>query len=231
MVELYLSRLALDPRRYKVQRALADCHILHQHVLAGFPTASTPHAREEFGVLYRLDFDPRTTAPTLVVQSIVPPDWTEWEGSGLLAAGATPQTKDIATAYAAIGPKTRLRFRLRANPTRRINSSRAGTTPLAGKRVELRDEIGQRDWLARKADQCGFDVIGANVRQGDALGGKQHGRQRRNNQIQSLTFAMVTFDGMLEVTAAESFRQALLQGIGSGKAYGFGLLSVAPARE
>ena len=44
-----------------------------------------------------------------------------------------------------------------------------------------------------------------------------------------LTFASVLFEGVLEVTDAERFRQALEQGIGSAKAYGFGLLSIAPA--
>jgi CRISPR system Cascade subunit CasE len=39
----------------------------------------------------------------------------------------------------------------------------------------------------------------------------------------------VLYEGELEVTDTAAFRQALEKGIGSGKAYGFGLLSVAPA--
>jgi CRISPR system Cascade subunit CasE len=39
----------------------------------------------------------------------------------------------------------------------------------------------------------------------------------------------VVFEGRLRVTDAEAFRRALAAGIGSGKAFGFGLLSVAPA--
>jgi len=46
-----------------------------------------------------------------------------------------------------------------------------------------------------------------------------------------MTFGAATFEGILEVTDAEKFRQSLKQGIGTGKAYGFGLLSVAPVRE
>lgn len=45
---------------------------------------------------------------------------------------------------------------------------------------------------------------------------------------QRLTFGDVLFEGRLMVTDAALFRQTLEQGIGSGKAYGFGLLSVAP---
>jgi CRISPR system Cascade subunit CasE len=40
----------------------------------------------------------------------------------------------------------------------------------------------------------------------------------------------VQFEGDLEVTDAAAFRAALAQGIGSGKAYGFGLLSIARPR-
>ena len=44
---------------------------------------------------------------------------------------------------------------------------------------------------------------------------------------QRLSFGSVVFDGRLEVTDADSFREVLANGIGSGKAFGFGLLSVA----
>lgn len=230
MSELFLSRLQLDPTHQKVQQALANCHALHQHIMGALPTATTPQAREEFGVLYRIDFDAKIRTPTLLVQSAARPDWTSIGNAGLLATSA-PEIKEIATSYAMLAPSTRLRFRLRANPTRRINRSHAGIDPLAGKRVELRDEQGQRDWLTRKAGQSGFDVIGVQIQPGDALGGKQRGRRGTGGDARALIFATVTFDGVLEVTDAEVFRAALRQGIGSGKAYGFGLLSVAPARE
>jgi CRISPR system Cascade subunit CasE len=230
MSELYLSRLQLDPRNRMVQRALADCHTLHQHLLGALPTATTPQPREEFGVLYRIDVDPRTGISTLLVQSAARPDWGRSGALGLLGDQA-PAIKEIGTAYSAIAPAARLRFRLRANPTRRVNRSRAGNDPLAGKRVEIRGEKEQRDWLDRKGEQCGFQVIDVQVRPGDALGAKQRGRRTAGDQTQQLTFATVIFDGKLEVTDAEQFRTALRQGIGSGKAYGFGLLSVAPDRE
>ena len=39
----------------------------------------------------------------------------------------------------------------------------------------------------------------------------------------------VTYEGMLTVTDAELFRQALTQGIGREKAYGMGLLTIMRA--
>ena len=231
MSEVFLSRLRLDPRRRDVQRALADCHVLHQQILTGFATARTPNAREEFGILYRLEVEQKSGAPALLVQSMAPPDWSRWHGPGLLSAGEVPEMREISAALDAIALGMRLRFRLRANPTRRVHRSHAGMDPMAGKRVELRDEQGQRDWLKGKAEQCGFRVIGVQVRPGDALGGKQRGRRGTGDDARRLTFATVIFDGVLEVTDAERFHGALRQGIGSGKAYGFGLLSVAPAQR
>jgi CRISPR system Cascade subunit CasE len=42
-----------------------------------------------------------------------------------------------------------------------------------------------------------------------------------------LTFGAVVFDGMLEVSDPGRLRSALRHGIGSAKAFGFGLLSLA----
>lgn len=48
--------------------------------------------------------------------------------------------------------------------------------------------------------------------------------------VKRLTFGAVQFEGLLEITDVEKFKHTLADGIGSGKAYGFGLLSIAPAR-
>jgi len=40
----------------------------------------------------------------------------------------------------------------------------------------------------------------------------------------------VRYDGLLEVLDEERFRESLLSGIGPAKAFGFGLLSIAPVR-
>ena len=40
-----------------------------------------------------------------------------------------------------------------------------------------------------------------------------------------------SYEGILEVTNADNFRDTLVRGIGPAKAFGFGLLSVAPIRS
>lgn len=43
-----------------------------------------------------------------------------------------------------------------------------------------------------------------------------------------MTFHAVRFEGYLQVTDGDRFREILKNGLGSAKAYGFGLLSLAP---
>jgi CRISPR system Cascade subunit CasE len=51
------------------------------------------------------------------------------------------------------------------------------------------------------------------------------GKQHSGNAIRIFS---VLYDGILTVSEAESFRNALQTGIGHGKAMGLGLLSVVP---
>jgi CRISPR system Cascade subunit CasE len=236
---MYLSRLALNPRHRQVQRDLADCHALHRRVLAAFP-ATNPgaDARAYFGVLYRLDIDPRSGIPILLVQSRIEPNWQiSIADSSLLALDGdqeNPACKSVAAAFAALTDGTVLRFRLRANPTRRL-----ATPP--GKRVDLRRESDQIAWLHRKGEQSGFALppLAANADVPDLSvvpEGIRSGRRVRTDGASSnagagqMSFGSVVYEGRLQIVEADRFRQALGAGIGSGKAFGFGLLSVAPDR-
>jgi CRISPR system Cascade subunit CasE len=233
---IYLSRLLLDPRARPVRRDIGDCQELHRTVLSAFPdTAGKVKAREEFAVLHRLDLE-RDRA-TLVVQSAVEPRWDGLPPEYLLPRENNPACKPVARLYAGLGSGVRLRFRLRANPTKRLNVAHPGGRLGPGKRVDIRREEEQLAWLARKGQQGGFTLCRAraypditNVRSvpSQAIGDRRGGP---SPQKPRLVFGAVTFDGVLEITDAEAFRRTLTVGIGSGKAYGFGLLSIAPLRE
>jgi CRISPR system Cascade subunit CasE len=58
------------------------------------------------------------------------------------------------------------------------------------------------------------------INEGQAVGRKPPGPHR-------MTFQSVRFEGLLTVIDPERFCQTLAAGIGSAKAFGFGLLSVA----
>ncbi len=122
-----------------------------------------------------------------------------------------------------------LRFRVRANVVRRMAAG-----PFKGKRVGVgTNRALAMEWLWRKAESSGFQPqfqpTGTEgwderwiVRSGWSFAG-------RAEEDQSIRLQWTEFDGLLAVTDPTLFRAALAAGIGPAKAFGFGLLSIAPA--
>lgn len=233
---MFLSCLTLDPRSRAVRRDLANCQELHRTVMAALPQApeGVP-ARDHFQVLYRVELPRRPGPVRLLVQSAVEPSWQHLP-PGYLAREV--EAKPLAELLGKLVDGLQLRFRVRANPTRKTGTSskaeRLSGSRQNGKRVPVApDDL--ESWLKRRGEAGGFRVLQASQDVGppkpdawisrgtEVAGWRAVGETRRR-----LTFAAVQFDGRLEVTDAEGFRRTLAEGIGSGKAYGFGLLSVGP---
>lgn len=220
---MYLSRVILNPTSRQVQHDLADCQALHSTILKAFPLKALDSidAREQFGVLYRTDVDSQGNM-YLYVQSHVAPNW---EFLPLGYAASLPVSKPVGELYERITSGTILGFTLRANTTRKVGTTSKteriqGGQKSNGRRVFLTRSEEQLEWLERKAQGCGFKVLAVNLRHEDSRG--------RHADSHRLRFLGVVFEGALTVTDRVLFLDALRQGIGPGKAYGFGLLSVAP---
>lgn len=205
---MFLSRIVL-PESVQAARFLADWHQLHDAVLTSCP-------RGDERALFRLETPGRRgDQPTAVlVQSDTPPLWTSrvWP-SGTQFDVPKPISIEVTRGL-------RLRYRLRANPTvkRKVNGKDNG------RRDAVTGEERQLEWFQRKAATGGFRVCSCVIVDETELEfGKPDGR--------SLTFRSVLFEGVLEVGDAAVFTRTLRVGIGSGKAFGFGLLSIAPARS
>ncbi len=243
--ELFLSRLSLNLHDRAVRRDLADCQAMHRRILSAFGDAEGKTARAEFGVLYRVERGTRTNMTAVLVQSSERPDWSRLPAQYLREHEAdNPACKSVGDKYAGLKAGMRLRFRLRANPTRKIETKTlADGKRRNGKRVELRDEAEQAAWLERKAPQHGFRLcIVRSIDEDKRTGLRKSQDEVANNggdvassgedkrvRPPRLTFASVLFEGELIVTDKKLFVAALEGGIGTGKAYGFGLLSLAPA--
>jgi CRISPR system Cascade subunit CasE len=244
---LYLSRLILDMNCRQVWNELAHPYEMHRTLMRAFPqpSGSDVEAKKRFGVLFRADTDEPTGRVIVYVQSHVPPDWSFLSSlSDYLCADVAspnPACKDVAEAYRQLQDAQVLSFRLRANPTKRVGESSGGDNALKGKRVGLVREEEQLQWLIRKGKRCGFEILVKEVR--DRSGevhqiprvkvcpeGKQKGRKREGGHPREMTQLAVRFDGLLQITNADAFREALAYGIGPAKAFGFGLLSIAPVR-
>jgi CRISPR system Cascade subunit CasE len=245
---MHLSRLILDPRPREVRRDLADCHDLHRTIMSVFPhlEGDGEAARERLGVLFRVEPSPRAGGPPVVlVQSNVLPDWTRLPMGYLLGPGDSrdnPACRSVEERYQALALGTRLRFRLRANPTKKIDT-RSGPNgeQRNGRRIPLAGDDERLGWLARKAATGGFRVLTVRERAEvpdartsnlEKIAGWREGPDHTGQlATRKLTFASVLFDGYLEVTDAARFFETLRQGIGPAKAYGFGLLSIARPGE
>ncbi len=240
-MELFLTRIELNPGSFDVRRDLANPQDLHRTLSGAFPAIEvrddvppsqrmTP--RRLYNLLYRVEYDRRTGTAVLLVQSGVAPRW-----ESLRNGYATKiECKTLHERYSAIENGMSLIFRLHANPSKRVARSDSSADArfldnAKRRRVDIRDRAGRISWLERKGLDCGFEILRVTVKEPVPLPGLatrslvKFSRDRGNDQV---TIGSVLFEGVLQVTDAESLRVALTCGVGPGKAYGFGLLSVAP---
>ncbi|MDB5311580.1 MAG: CRISPR-associated protein Cas6/Cse3/CasE, subtype [Gemmataceae bacterium] len=226
---MFLSKLTLNMRDRIARRDLASPYEMHRTILSvGFDRVP----KEDIGrVLFRTDEDRSGRAPPVVlVQSDREPDWSR------LPAGYTadrPECKPFDPQFRA---GQRLRFRLRANPTKRVAAQNVALGPaLAGKRVGLLTEPDQTRWFLQKCGAGGFQIPGRwEENDGKSIPNFRmdiipEGRLWNGKGGAGGWFLTVRFEGVLEVTDPAAFRNTVFAGIGPAKGFGFGLLSVAPA--
>jgi CRISPR system Cascade subunit CasE len=202
---MYLSKLVLNLRDEYARQDLNDVYELHRTLLSAFPD------RDDGGpgrVLFRVENKTtRDAGAILLVQSTMRPRWDDIDRSPDYFL-RQPVHKEF---NPSIAKDDMFKFRLLANPTVKRN----------GKRVGLRSDAEQLDWIARKSDLSGF-TLGRiiNIPKDDVVG-------RKSSSGEDIVLTSVLFEGTLRVDDPTSFRDSLECGIGSGKAFGFGLLSLA----
>ncbi len=259
--QLYLSRLRFDPRNREVWRCMGNSQRMHALLMRGFPVGD----RTEHNVLFRLDpvKGSREGLIDVIVQSTIEPDWAYMRHEGYLLHESEffgdGLVKNISSLPDRLQVGDVFRFRLRANPTKRIpwnvwaaqnptkareyeatsrkfTSPRIPVTVLTGEdllkpeweRPSAEDKL--LEWLQRKGELNGFQVTRVDSRPDPLLGDMQTGsKTTEDGSKMTLSHKAIVYEGLLKVTDIDLLRQALRQGIGPAKAYGFGLLSLAPA--
>lgn len=231
---MYLSKLLINVYSREFRRDHADIRQMHRRVMSGYPDLpnDTP-ARQSQAVLWRLDGIRRGLVQ--YVQSLGKPDWSGLPGDYLTEPA---HVRSLQPVLDAISPGRRFAFRLVANPVRTIARPTGRPPAEPGKRTQgikaaLRDPQEQLEWLIRKGEQHGFVIPAAANGRPDAapspcltLTG-----QKRAGDRGPITIEPVRFEGHLIVTDAAAFTEALRTGIGRGKAYGCGLISLAPPQR
>jgi len=211
---MWVSKLVLNPASKAARRDLANPYEMHRTL-----SKAVSEALKEGGerLLWRLEPTRGLEPPVVLVQTLTKPDWSVLEEG--YAEVFPPKPFEPA-----LRPGQRLRFRLRANPAKRLAAT--------GKRVALKTPAEKVAWLERRLLEGGFRLLEGE--QGplvrilqdaflEARRGKGEGGEGRLVQVQA-----VLFEGRLEVVDPGKAQATLKRGIGPGKALGLGLLSLAP---
>jgi CRISPR system Cascade subunit CasE len=207
---MYLSRIALNDRDRKVRHDLSNIHNLHRSIMQAFPDIEPPsdegqkRVRADWQILFRLEPD----SNVLLVQSELEPDWGKLPSSYF----SQQQCKLFQPEIEQFPIDRLLRFRLKANPSKRDKETR--------KTVGLYYQPDQEAWFRRQAAQNGFSVEGLDIAPAANLWGE---KAKGQSPIKIHT---ALFQGVLKVQDPALFVKGVRQGIGKGKSYGCGLLSV-----
>ncbi|UKD51102.1 type I-E CRISPR-associated protein Cas6/Cse3/CasE [Amycolatopsis sp. FU40] len=214
---MFLSKLTVNTQSRTFRRDNANVHDMHRTLMSAYPELPQDDAvRQAHGVLWRLDS--LRGGFVQYVQSHTEPDWDHLP-AGHLAWPAEVRT--LQPVLDAVTAGRRFTFRMVANPTKCDGQTR--------KRIPYRQPAEQLEWLIRKGEQHGFVIPSAGNGQPDVAVTGVPTITGRKNTTTKITVEAVRYDGRLVVTDTTAFTQALTNGVGRAKAYGCGLISIAPA--
>lgn len=217
----FLSRFEFHRKRREARRLLASPSAIHGAVLAAF--RDPPVGRAAGRVLWRVDTD--NYRSLLYVLSSERPDLTHLVESAGWLEGVGWETAEYDVVLGGLSPDQLWNFRLAANPTRSVREDGLNRS----KRVGYVTATQQLDWLLERGDRLGVDFGCAGKAPQVQLVGRSTIDFRHG--VTSLTLSTALFEGVFSVTDPDRLRHALLHGIGPGKAYGCGLMTIAPFRS
>jgi CRISPR system Cascade subunit CasE len=201
---MYISKLSIDLRDANVRRDLNDIHELHRTIYSVFPNENSGGTGR---ILFKKEgpLDQFQQPQVILVVSEKRPDWS------LLNQKYFYSPPEIKTFEASLEQKNLFRFEMRANPTKKID----------GKRIGLYDQNDQIQWIERKLKDNGMKLIE------DSLEIHIEGMMSSHAKAHLKLYSVV-YRGVVDVIDKALIGNALFNGIGSGKGYGFGMLTMGP---
>lgn len=217
---MYMSRIALHRRRRGAMKLLTNRHAMHAAVMSSF-APGTPTTTNAGRVLWRVDRDNEET--NLLIVSPAKPCLVHIAEQAGWSTENTWATRDYTPFLASIDEGSRYLFRVVGNPTQTLTDAK-------GKRIVAHRTVEhQRNWLVGKGALNGFEIAASSAGDGALaleLGDRSVEGFRRQDSTVHLTTAR--FDGELVVSDPDLLRHALTNGIGRGKGYGCGLITLLP---
>jgi CRISPR system Cascade subunit CasE len=217
-VTVWLTRITLNPRIPQARRDLRDIAQMHRTIMNLFPENLGHTARQTAGALFRTEDTDHGIS--LLIQSQIEPNAT-----ALPNDYGTITTRSLDPLLGALRTGLPVRYRIIANATRKLGPhTKAGRphqiVPLNGAEAE--------QWWQRQAEQSGLQLRTNSATALTSATGVREPRVPTERQPQR--HARTQFDGTATITDTQLLTQRLQDGIGRGKSYGCGLLTLAPAR-
>jgi len=235
---MFLSRIQINPARREGRHILGSPQAMHAAVLSSFPQTGDERGR----VLWRIDQDDQKFWLYTVSQSR--PDFSHIvEQAGWPTTQAGWDTRPYQTLLNRLENGQKWAFRLTANPVRTSQATgwvKTGKNEghfvypakaddgekQRSKRYAHMTADQQLEWFTKRTPNWGFEIPN------NSLGVPEltlidRRTDRFQRQGKTVTIAKATFDGVLEITDADKLREAMITGMGSAKAYGCGLLTLA----
>ncbi|MFJ9554429.1 type I-E CRISPR-associated protein Cas6/Cse3/CasE [Nocardiopsis sp. NPDC101807] len=223
----WLTKIVPDLASRRAQSSFTSAGELHRLVIGlasrdlGEERVESPRRRA--GLLFRLE--ETRGAPVLLVQS-----------SGALDANALGEgfgsvaERDLTPFLEGLEKGEEVRYRIAAAPSKRLgksekNADRLGDRAKPGVRAYTRPLFGEQaeQWWRERAERNGLDLL--DVSGTGAVPALDRGRSGKRG----VRIHVTRFDGYAVVRDPDALREAVRNGVGRGKSFGCGLLSLAPA--
>ncbi|MFF1716914.1 type I-E CRISPR-associated protein Cas6/Cse3/CasE [Streptomyces sp. NPDC058268] len=220
---LWLTRIVPSPRSRDASRDLggSDQGIrMHQRMLQMFPDGVEGPARAAFGVLFRAE--ETTAGPQILLQSQVAPD-----PSRLPDTYGNVETCSLESLLSNLHKGTIVNYRCVANPVRKPRAATRQAYKLPP--VVALSGNAAIEWWERQSTAAGLEPLHINARPLATVRG--HRGPKDPAAKQRIQLARTQFDGTARVLDTDLLREKIAAGIGRGKAYGCGLLTLAPVRQ
>ena len=205
---MYLSRAELDPTRRETMVALVSPQKFHGAVENSF-------SGERRRRLWRLDQLGGKLYLLLLSEGV--PDLTAL--CEQFGTGTAPETRPYEPLLERVTAGSCWQFRLTANPTR--SKKDPDDLMARGTLKPCYLEVEQEEWLRAQAAKHGFAVS-----EGSFVVTRKQTYHFKKNGTRPVTLLAVTYEGVLQVTDPEAFKALLCEGVGRGKAYGLGLMTI-----
>lgn len=207
---MYLTRMELDTDKRATKKLLTSRSKIHGMVESAF---SGDRERNLWrldslgGKLYILVLSEQKPQLEVAVQKYGK------EKKGYLS-------KDYGALLSRISKQSKWRFRLVANPTQSVSRVKEGKRGVVRACVSVPN---QEEWLKNRAATHGFLLEEGEFH---VVGNDWHIFHKQEVKEKCISLREVSYEGVLTVTDVEKFKELLCHGMGRGKAYGMGLLTI-----